>query len=103
MMEQVLKNIEDIPRMGQTAEELNPTAYLKFYSTIGRGEWYAIEMDFTGTDLLMFGYVKSPLGADCDEFGTFTLNQLTEVNKEFGFGVIELDTSFEPCKIKEVI
>lgn len=89
--------LEEIPTIGATTDEENPKAYLKFFNMVGRGEWYATEMAVDNDDLLMFGYVKSPLGADCDEFGYFTLKQLLEVP------VIELDLYFEPCRIKEVM
>ena len=96
-MEQIIKAIENCPAWGETADEENPTAYMKFYNMLGRGEWFVIEMKVTDDDLLFFGYVKSPLGSDCDEFGTFTLSQLLEVP------VIDLDTNFNPVPIMEVI
>ncbi len=103
MMPKLLDLLHKIPTLGSTAEEENPKAYLRFVNQIGRGEWYAIEMSFIDGDLFMFGYVKSPLGEDCDEFGTFALSQLIEVNETLGFDVIDLDLNFEPCPIKKVI
>ena len=91
------KIIPQIPSIRETEYETNPKAYLKFFNILGRGEWYVTELEVEENDILMFGYVKSPLGADCDEFGYFTLNQIKEVP------AIELDLYFEPCKIKEVM
>ena len=103
MHQKIMGLINKLPQLGETAEEENPKAYLRFVNQIGRGEWYAIEMSIIDGDMLMFGYVKSPLGEDCDEFGTFTLNQLLEVNNSLGFDVIDLDLQFKPCKIQEIL
>lgn len=96
-MEKLIEIMNQIPHIKATENEENPIAYLKFYNLLGRGEWYATELDIQDDDLLMFGYVKSPLGEDFDEFGYFTLNQLIECN------VIEFDRKFKPCPIKEVM
>lgn len=88
----------EIPEIGETEEQTNPTAHIKFKNMDGRGEWYVTEMSaIEDKDVLLFGYVKSPLGADCDEWGLFLLSQLLET------GVILLDSTFKPTPIKEVI
>lgn len=96
-MQTILDNIQQIPTMGATADDENPTAWLKFYNTLGKGEWYIIEMTYYNDDVLFFGYVVSPLGDDCDEFGSFTLSELLNV------GCIDLDFNFKPKPIKELV
>ena len=103
MFKKISKLLDKVPKIGETAEESNPTAHIHFFNILGRGDWYVTEMKEEGNDFLMFGYVKSPLGEDCDEFGYFTLNQLIDTNKSLGFDAIELDRWFEPCKIKELL
>ena len=90
----------DIPEIKETDGQKNPIAYLKFQNVLGRGTWYVTEMSATDTlepDVLMFGYVISPLGEDCDEWGLFTLSELNMTN------VILLDSEFKPQPIKELI
>ena len=89
--------LEIMPTLYSQDGNTNPTAYLHFFNPLGRGDWYATEMRKEGDDVLFFGYVKSPIGEDCDEWGYFTLNQLKDTK------IIELDLWFEPTPIKEVI
>ncbi len=90
----------DIPDIKETDGQKNPTIYLKFQNILGRGTWYVTEMGATDTlepDVLMYGYVISPLGEDCDEWGYFTLSELKQTN------VILLDSEFEPSPLKKVM
>lgn len=74
------------------------TAVVKFFDPTGRGTWYGVEFD--GKDQF-FGWVVSPLGADCDEWGYFSLAELQAVRCRFGLGV-ERDMHFEPTKMSAV-
>ena len=91
------KQLETLPELYSQENETNPKAHIHFFNPLGRGDWYAMEGRKEGDDFLFFGYVKSPLGADCDEYGYFTLNQIKETK------ILELDKYFEPTPIKEVI
>jgi hypothetical protein len=46
-------------------------AHIKVFDPCGRGTWYACE--FGVEDGLFFGYVVSPLGPDCDEWGAYRI------------------------------
>ena len=87
---------EDVP----AAEKL---AVVKFFGG-GRGTWYAVEGEKQEDgDWMFFGYVVSPLGSDCDEFGYFTLNQLKSVKfPPFGLG-IERDMHFDPTPVQKFV
>ena len=59
--------------------------YLKLFFPWGRGTWYVTEMDQeTG---IMFCFVKSPLGPDCDELGYTDINELKAIKGQFGLGL----------------
>lgn len=95
-----IEALNSIPSIKEIDDnETNPTVYLKFQNILGRGTWYAIALEAIkkGTDALLFGYVISPLGEDCDEWGYFTLSELNKTH------VIQLDHSFEPKPIKELV
>lgn len=92
------EQIENLPKLYSQDGEEQKTAYLHFFNLLGRGDWFALEgQEQPNGDWLFFGYVKSPLGEDCDEYGYFTLNELKRVK------VIELDKYFNPTPLSEVI
>lgn len=70
----------------------------KFFDPTGRGTWFAAEFDGTDT---FFGFVRSPLGDDCDEWGYFSLAELQKVRCRFGLR-IERDLIFTPTKFSEI-
>ncbi len=74
-------------------------AYVKFFDPTGRGTWYCCEFD--GKDEF-FGFVVSPLGPDCDEWGYFSLAELESVTLRMGLK-IERDLHFKPQLIKPLI
>jgi hypothetical protein len=94
-------------------------AVAKFFHPMGRGTWYAVEASvrFEGDDVeyaprdvldrlddaedvVFFGYVVSPLGPDCDEWGYFSLRELERVRVR-GLG-IERDIHWRPQTIPEL-
>jgi len=77
-------------------------AVLKFFDPCGRGTWYAVEGQEEEGDLCLFGWVASPLGPDCDEWGYFSLNELASVRNRLGLG-IERDMHFRPTPIEKLI
>ncbi len=84
-----------IPQLGATAEEENPTAWVKLFTPDASWTWYVIEYD--GTDIC-YGYVIGP----CPEFGTFSLAELGSVKGALGLP-IERDLYFTPQPIKGLI
>ena len=73
-------------------------ATVKFFGS-GRWTWYASEFDGDDT---FFGYVESGLGSDCDEFGYFSLSELTAMRfRPFGLPV-ERDRYWSPRTFQEI-
>lgn len=61
---------------------------VKFFDPTGRGTWYATEGERREDgDWLFYGFVVSPLGPDCDEYGSFLLSELQSVRGRFGLGI----------------
>lgn len=72
-------------------------AVVKYFFPSGAGTWYGCEFDGADT---FFGYVVSPLGPDCDEWGYFSLSELQGVVVR---GLrIERDIYWTPGPIPEV-
>jgi hypothetical protein len=65
---------------------------LKIFDPGGRLTLYVLEYD--GKDTL-FGYMVSPLGSDCDEFGYSSLQELSAVRNRFGVK-LERDLHWDP-------
>lgn len=104
-MKLMTKEIEKtMPKLDST-EDLagaDKTAVVKFFSPSGRGTWYAVEGEkMENGDWEFFGWVVSPLGSDCDEWGYFHLSELASVKGRFGLG-IERDMYFTPTKMLEL-
>lgn len=74
-------------------------AYLKVFDPTGRLTYYATEYD--PTEKLFFGYMVSPLGEDCDEWGYSSLDEFEALKGRFGLG-LERDLYFRPQKIGEI-
>lgn len=68
----------------------------KFFFPAGRATWFATEFD--GEDEF-FGYVVSPLGEDCDEWGYFSLKELEGVRR--GPLKVERDIYWQPKTFAE--
>ena len=67
---------------------------VKFFNPCGRSTWYVLEAEKQESgDWTFFGYVEGEQGPDCDEFGYFTLSDLTQVKLPFGLR-IERDRHF---------
>ncbi len=86
------------PLYSQELEGLDAVAHVKFF---GGGRWTWLVTEFDGDDL-MFGYVVSGLGPDCDELGYFALSELAELRfPPFGLP-IERDLYFTPTPLREL-
>ena len=105
-----------LPPLYSQENKTDPLAVVKFFSPSGRGTWYATEggpvcpehafcdckeCPQPWGNFLFFGWVASPLGADCDELGYFSLSELASVRGHFGLG-IERDLYFKPKPLSEV-
>jgi hypothetical protein len=76
-------------------------AVAKFFFPAGRGTWFAVESSRQDDDVTFFGYVISPLGPDCDEWGYFTLAELESV-RVHGLR-IERDLYFTPTPMADLL
>lgn len=54
---------------------------------LGGWTWYITEGSQQGDDFIMFGYVISGLGEDCNEWGYISMNELKSLRGAFGLGV----------------
>lgn len=66
----------------------------------GRYTYYVTEWD--GKDLL-FGYVLSPLGSDCDEWGYTSISEFEATTANNPFYLFEVERSFSPCALKNAL
>jgi hypothetical protein len=89
------KILSDFAKQGDTSmnEPEDTKVIAKFFGG-GRWSWYAVEYDVeTG---IMFGFVQSGLGPDCDELGSFSWDEISSVKfPPFNLG-IERDSSWNP-------
>ena len=86
----------------ETTPAEDKVAVLKLFDPCGRFTLYAVEGQEDDGDMLLFGYVVSPLGADCDEWGYSSLNELASVKGRLGLG-IERDLHFKPTPMREIL
>lgn len=98
------KEIEErLPKLYSTeqvpAEE--KIAVVKFFFPAGRGTWFAVEgQREENNGYTFFGFVVSPLGPDCDEWGYFSLSELESVEVR---GLrIERDEFFRPTRFSDL-
>ena len=86
--------LKRLPKIGETADVLDPLLVVKFFYPDFSWTWYAIEFD--GEDLF-YGYVVG----DESELGYFRLSELTENRGKLGCQ-IERDRYFRPCRLSEL-
>jgi hypothetical protein len=84
-------------KIGSQADKHDPTVVAKFFNPTGAGTWWATEYD--PVDKIFFGYV-SIFGDHCDEWGSFSLQELEGFKGMFGLG-IERDLHFEQQPISK--
>ena len=99
-MKLITKELEE--RFGQigSQEEVNdPIVIAKFFYPAGAGTWFATEYD--PKDKIFFGYV-SLFGDYCDEWGSFSLEELESFKGPFGLG-IERDLYFKETPSSKLI
>lgn len=92
-----------IPKLGSTEEIMNPEIVVHYFNPFGSGDWYVLEGEKQeNNDWLFFGYVKSPITPDFDEYGYFTLNELAGI-KLFGDCGIERDLYWTKKTVDEIM
>lgn len=66
---------------------------VKYFTPWSSWTWYIVEGEQQGDDWLLFGYVISGLGEDCNEWGYVSLNELKSITGPMGLK-IERDLYF---------
>lgn len=84
--------LETFKKTGSQEEIKDPIVIAKFFHS-GRTTWYATE--YNEEEKRFFGFIVSPLGEDCDEWGYFYLQQLEETYRGWK---PERDLYFLPTK-----
>lgn len=83
----------------RSTEGRDPLVLVKFFDPCGRWTLYVTEFD--PVDRLLFGYCRSPLGPDCDEYGYSSLDEIEETKNRLGLGM-ERDLHWTPCPLSKV-
>jgi len=91
MTKEIISKIPNLYEQEGKGEEA--IVYVKFFLPGTRWTWYATE--FNGKDTF-FGWVRSGILPDFDEWGYFSYLELEENN-------VERDLYFEPKKLKEIV
>jgi len=91
----ILKRFE---KVGSQEGVIDPIIIVKFFNPAGAGYWYATEFD--PENEIFFGFV-SIFGDWNDEWGSFSLKELTEFRGQFGLG-IERDMYFGERRASKV-
>lgn len=86
-------------QVGRQEDVEDPIVLAKFFNPTGAGTWYATEYD--PEQRIFFGYV-SIFGDHCDEWGSFSLDELEAYQGRFGLG-IERDLYWTERPASEVI
>jgi hypothetical protein len=80
----------------------DPVAIFKLFDPCGRYTLFVLEgQREPDGDLILFGFCRSPLGADCDELGYTSLRELESVRGRYGLG-IERDLYFSPTPLSKI-
>ena len=87
--------LRQLPKLGETSEEENPLAVVKFFYPDFSWTWYGIEFD--GKDIF-YGLVK---GFE-EEYGSFSLKELMDNRGKLGME-IERDFYFKPTPAKDLL
>lgn len=86
--------LKQLPQLGETDNQIDPIAIVKFFNPCGIGTWWAVEFDPVSG--IFFG--KADLGFP--ELGTFSLEELESYKGPLGLG-IERDLYFTPKPISQ--
>jgi hypothetical protein len=98
-MKLITKELEEqFKKVGRQENVEDPIVIAKFFNPAGQAYWFATEYD--PKDRMFFGYV-SLFNDDCNEWGSFSLDELESVRGAFGLG-IERDLYFTQEPISKV-
>jgi len=86
--------LEKLPKLGETANEHDPVAQIKFFYPDFGWTWYGIEFDGHDT---FYGFVNGAF----PEFGSFSLSELIENRGKLG-GEIERDIHFTQTPVSKL-
>ena len=64
------------PLGSQDGRGMDARVVVKYFFPAGRYTLFVTEAEMCGDDVRLFGYCLSPFGADCDEWGYASLNEL---------------------------
>ena len=84
-------------QIGDQSEDQNPIIVAKFFDPCGSATWYATEYDPETQEC--FGYVT---GLACDEWGSFSIDELSSIKRPFGLG-IERDIHFDEIRFEDLM
>lgn len=91
-MQLLTKELEtEFKRIGSQEELNDPLVVARFFNPTGAGTWLATE--YSPEDKIFFGFV-SIFGNECDEWGSFSLDELESFRGRMGLG-IERDKYFD--------
>jgi len=82
----------------ENSKSKDPLVIAKFFNPAGRGSWYATQ--FNEKKGVFYGYVTTS-SYDCDEFGSFSLEELENFEVPFGLKM-ERDKFFQSRKLSEI-
>lgn len=101
LTQEILDRFAEIGRDENTPFE-EKLVICKFFNPYGRWTYYATEFD--PEDRIFFGYCVSNLGADCDEWGYQSLDEIEETGVRMGGYLLpfERDCYFEEQKFKDI-
>ncbi len=91
--------LKDFKKIGSQEKVKDPIVVARFFNPAGAGHWYATEYD--PKEEIFFGYV-SIFGDHNDEWGSFSLEELTDFTGKFG-SKIERDLFSRQEPISKVI
>lgn len=81
-MEKIVERILSVP-LYKTDGKKEKKVLATFVHLYSRWKWYCIEASREADDIIMFCYVISGLGEDCDEFGYVSFNELKSIPNIF--------------------
>ncbi|MBM4398464.1 MAG: DUF2958 domain-containing protein [Deltaproteobacteria bacterium] len=98
--------------VGRQGDAADPLVIAKFFNPAGPQTWYATEYD--PETRTFFGYVQLGFGPSCDEWGSFSLDELEELriplpirlpDGRSHLSVVELerDAHFDPTPMSKVV
>lgn len=85
-------------QVGKQEHVKDPLVIVKFFNPYGSGTWYATEFD--PENRIFFGYVT---GLGCEEWGSFSLDELSSVRITPYQLPLERDKYFEEQPISKIL